>query len=320
MTDVMFTFTRNYPTTMIASVRIGRFLQDLLGVPLWDERDLTEVPRRVRRLVIVNGAYAFCKKLAELGEMIEKAERVIWVQNDYTIIPPKPESDAESPFRKAFVNRRAAGKSDTSYWSTCHDWSKLPGSHYVNWNALTLDETVTEQQIARGRKSSGSDLFYYGAWRSASGKSGRVRYFDRYFASPALETTVSSPAKQFEKYDKIRLTPKIDENFSAELRSHGLGLYIEDRLSHERFHSPANRFYEMLSAGLPMVFQPECGTSLRRAGYDTTEFAVATSRDAARAMPRREEIGAAQRLRWLSRARDEKRGVANVALNLWKEK
>jgi hypothetical protein len=78
-----------------------------------------------------------------------------------------------------------------------------------------------------------------------------------------------------------------------------LGLYLEDDRSHREFHSPANRFYEMLSAGLPMVFQPEAVLQMAVAGYDIAPYVAASGSDALnRALRQREAIGAAQRAAW----------------------
>jgi hypothetical protein len=93
--------------------------------------------------------------------------------------------------------------------------------------------------------------------------------------------------------------PAITEDFFDVLGTHGLGLYIEDRKSSEEFHSPANRFYEMLSAGLPMVFMPESGSMMRKAGFNPEPYSVSNQRDVKRMMAQREDIGKKQREEWV---------------------
>jgi hypothetical protein len=59
----------------------------------------------------------------------------------------------------------------------------------------------------------------------------------------------------------------------AEMRVLGqVGLYIEDAHSHKVYTSPANRFYEMLSAGVPMLFDRSTLGTFQQAGYDTAQF------------------------------------------------
>jgi len=61
----------------------------------------------------------------------------------------------------------------------------------------------------------------------------------------------------------------------------GVTLYIEDDLSHRRFHSPANRFYEALSAGMAILVDNESAGTLRKAGYEIpTECIVSCGEDA----------------------------------------
>jgi hypothetical protein len=80
-------------------------------------------------------------------------------------------------------------------------------------------------------------------------------------------------------------------------------------MSHSEFHSPANRFYEMLSAGLPMVFQPECGSTMRKAGYNPEPWFVEKPRHVALAMAKKHDILIEQRKQWLEKARSERENL-----------
>jgi hypothetical protein len=298
---------------MVASVRIGKYVQKALKCDATWKAEIGDA-RDLDNLIIINGAYGFSKVLEPLSHAILGAKQIIWCQNDYTIVPPSTDGTAESPFRKAFVTRKQSGQAATVFWSTCHKWSNLPGSHYVNWNQLTFDPDYDESVIKKRRKNATEDLYYYGSYRSHAGmrktsrgllpfvgKNGRDRAFERYFAGPFVPTTVSSPAfeKFAVKFPNITVIDAIRNRFFDETGSHGLGLYIEDVKSSEEFHSPANRFYEMLSAGLPMVFQPESVTQLKKAGIDVTEFVAKDAAIIKGMMKDREEIGKMQRKRWV---------------------
>ena len=294
----MFSFVKMSDNSMVASVRIARWLSNYLEVPVVDDGSISD--KKLDTLIIVNGAYGFSKFLAPLGSAIEQARRVVWVQNDYTIIPPRDDGDAESPFRKAFVNRKDGGKDPTIFWSTCHKWSERPGSSYVNWNMLTFDARYDPKVIAKRRKVASNELLYYGSFRDGSGKSSRVPLFDRYFKTPTVTTVISSPVDKFEKrYPLCKHQRAFTDDFFGCLGAYGLGLYIEDRKSSEEFHSPANRFYEMLSAGLPMVFQPEACPNMRKAGFNPEPYVVRNARDIAGMMENREKIGTEQRIAWV---------------------
>lgn len=297
----IFSFVKVSENSMVASVRIARFLSEKMGIPIISDEGIAS-GKPLDLLIIVNGAYGFSKHLAALAEAVRVAKRIVWVQNDYTIIPPKIESQGVSPFRAAFRERHEMGKPHMDFWTTCEDWARFtPASLYVNWNALTFDEEYDPKNVKkRCEDANGGELLYYGSFRGGGGKSSREKYFDRYFKEPKVLTIISSPAKQFrEKYPNCEHDEAVRENFYEYLGSHCLGLYIEDRMSHERFHSPANRFYEMLSAGLPMVFQPECGSMLRKAGYDPTPYIAENARSIQALMDRREVIGARQRKEWV---------------------
>jgi hypothetical protein len=295
---VVFSFLALHEGSVIPSVRIARRVAERLKLPLQDQRNFDpSVVNKDGVLVLVNGAYAFCKVLQELGDVIKRARRIVWIQQDYSIVPPIPDGDAQSPFRRAFVERRNAGSPDMDFWTTCKNFSdKTPASHYVNWNAMAWDP-LPEATRHNYRKKAGEDLFYYGSYRV-----GRERYFDRYFRMEGVPVTISSPGlgdqpnKKFaQRYPGSRHLPKIEGVLSQELAKHGMGLYVEDQRSHREFHSPANRFYEMLGAGLPIVFQPEAVNMMGRAGLDVEPWCAMTGQRVREMMKRREEIGQEQR-------------------------
>jgi hypothetical protein len=281
---IMFSFMKNHQGSVIPSTRIARFIEQRLKCPVyWMNPDIKD--QKVDNLIIINGAYAFCKVLDELSHAIINAKRVIWVQNDYTIIPPKAETEATSAFRKAFNQRRLDGKPHITFWTTCENNSRVPGSSYVNWNALTW-EPLDEKEAKKRRAKASNDLLYYGSYRHVpkSASMTREKYFDRYLAVKDIPITISSPGRnelpneQFEKrFPNAKHVGKFQTGLVDELSRHGAGLYIEDVKSHVEFHSPANRFYEMASAGLPIIFQIESVRMLEKAGINVAPWAALTT-------------------------------------------
>jgi len=305
---VLFSFIPVRETSMVASTRIARYVSDLLKVPLIDDSSIGE--QRPDVLLIVNGAYAFCKHLEPLSHAIKSAQRIVWIQNDFTLGPPISDGQAMSPFRRAFVERHEQGKSHVEFWTTLEIKTKATSlSSYVNWNCLTFNQTDRPK-----RPPHDNALFYYGSFRA-----GRVSYFDRYFKNPKVETIVSSPSKKFSAYPVTLIPPMLSSDMNIELGKYGLGLYIEDKFSHKEFTSPANRFYEMLSAGLPMVFQPECGSMLRRAGYNPEPWTVDKASSIEKAMVKSDEIWYDQRCMLMPKAREERKTLDAATEAAWKK-
>lgn len=308
--SAIFSFIPVTEKSMVASTKVAWFIHRELEIPLTWNADIGEM-RNLDVLLIVNGAYAFCKHLEPLSHAIRGARRIVWVQQDYSIVPPINDGDATSPFRKAFVDRRKAGKSHLDFWTTCEKESKTTEfSSYINWNCLAMQ---MYQPLATPRP----ELVYYGSFRI-----GRQKYFDTYFKDPKVSVTISSPTKKFQNLytsSKISHVPAAD-NLIPWLSLFGLGLYLEDKKSHSEFHSPPNRFYEMLSAHLPMVFQPEAGYTLRKAGYkDIDRFTVATSLAVERKMDIREELRKAQHGLWYDRAMEERLNLSEFVKQAWRK-
>ena len=301
MKTAVFNFSKPSLTGTIASNRIAHFLANTLHVPLLWDKDVADTKWDI--LFLINGSFQFCKVLPEISQAIEKAGRIVWVQNDYNIIPPKPISNAESAFRKAFVNRTMRKQHPMIFWSTV----RANADEYINWNSLTYNP-VRPAELTALRKNAKRDLFYYGAFRA-----NRLALFDRYFKDCPVDLTISSSSKEFERYG-VSVQPTIIRNhFYEELASHGLGLYIEDKKSSIEFHSPANRFYEMLSAGLPMVFQPEAVQMMEVAGYDIREYVVREPSQLKAMMRNREAIAASQRAAWHTHYPSKLKNAVNAA-------
>lgn len=337
MRAALFNFMRDNPGTIIPSNRIARYVRDRLRVTaFWMDPAISE-ERDLDVLLIVNGAFAFCKVRDDLAPAIRTARRIVWIQNDYTVIPPIPDGKAETPFRLAFRQRRDAGLPDIDYWTTVEPNARATkASSYVNWNALAW-EPLSENTIHERRRSSkdypegwADQLVYYGSFRHNDGSNRQTRlpYFDRYFKSPPVPTVISSPGahgkdvpnvKFEERYPLCTHVSKFpaSESLVDNLSRYGAGLYLEDAWSGKEFHSPANRFYEMLSAGLPMIFQMESVRMMERAGFDVSEFACLTTEKLAKLFAHREAIGGEQWSRWTSRDyRTELAGQMDAA---WKK-
>jgi hypothetical protein len=323
--NVIWSFVPVRESSYVVSTNLAAWLGKTLQAEIhWTPEALNH--KKINVLVIINGAYAFCKHLEVLAELVMRAKRIIWVQQDYTIRPPTITSEGESPFRAAFRKRHEKKLPGMDMWTTVHSRSKqTPDSRYVNWNALAY--RPLPPVVLRKRGAGMPALLYYGAWRdacnAASGRGGRntrYPYFARYFGQPVVKTVISSASKHFARYENKLCTiydPFPKEDFLDLVSQHGLGLYIEDIMSHGGDHSPATRFYEMLSAGLPMVFQPEAVSGLERANIDVDGFVITKDSVLKNFMKNRDELSKAQRDRWSTV--DHAREVESQVKKLWKQ-
>lgn len=291
-------------TVMAGGTRIAFWLAEQVGAEfMYDER----IADRRYDILFINGLALANDVIRDaMARAVKRAGRIVWVQNDYMITAPKADGNAESSFRYAFRWRRQHGKSDTDYWTTVIDRVEGRGDFFVNWNMLSALE-----KPLKIREPKEIDLFYYGSFRKYRDKS-----FDAFFAGKSkmprvvssgspIRDSPSRPEHNFQRYKRITLIPKISERFYRTLNGHGFGLYIEDARSHKQFHSPANRFYEMLSAGLPMVFEPDARAMLRKAGFDPKDFIVRNMKDIWALRNDRMDMAAEQRRRWWRPFREE---------------
>lgn len=271
--DLVVHMTECKPHSTVASARVARFISETLGLLLVDTEErasaLLKSNAGIERLIIVNGPMAFCSFLGPLSELVRKAQLVIWVQQDYTIMPPSSTSRAESPFRKVFADRKLR----PIFWTTCEHNIRTSQDRYINWNSLTYAPLeIVPPDPDRF-------LLYYGAFREK-----RIPSFKRFFSCPRpyplrISTTITRSKKFCELIGlgEVYVQPFPDVISGA--KGYSASLYIEDERSHSEFHSPANRFYEMLSAGVPLLFDHLCLPMLSKAGIEVPDQWAVVGKD-----------------------------------------
>jgi len=247
----IFTFVKPSLTATQFSHKIARFVSEQLDVPITHDDSIAS--EDLDLLIIVAGGVPFCQHLPALAKAVLRSEHVVYCTNDYaTTKLPSAYNRGRSPYRAAFRLRNKRGLHQPRIWSTIEG-----NDDYVNWNALAWQPEFTWSSKNPGR------LFYYGSWRKR-----RLPSFDLFFKNPKIPTWIANNSGRFEeRYPKCNHVRLPVTGMIQLMSEYGAGLYIEDPKSHAEFHSPACRFYEMLSAGLPIAFHSPCVGMLEEAGY-----------------------------------------------------
>jgi hypothetical protein len=243
----VLTYTNSTGHTILAQVHITNFIVGMTGGNLIDSGIK---PERYDILFVVAGIFRFCSYREQVLETIEKAGRVIYLENDYTI---------PIPFKRT----------PDEFWSTV----VRDGAKYINWNSLTYIEGMQElkRQYADG-------LLYYGRWRD-----GRKEYLEKWLQKKPYKVYVSTSRKQMKKFKVLLKNSDIifdKMTHSYQLSLFGCSIYMEDKSSHKTFMSPANRFYECLSHGIAMGIDENAAHTLIEAGMPNVEkYIVRTDAD-----------------------------------------
>lgn len=250
-------FTKCSLTSTMASARIARFILDVISKKkntdcyLIDDKDSANSKNASEPfdiLFVVNSPFGFCDWRDEAVEICNSAEYVLWVQNDYAIKPP-------SQFK-------SNGTQISQYLTTCEDGTD-DSAQYIDWNKLTYNPDLVAFRSKKAHKIHG--LFYYGAFRE-----GREDAFKKYLDTVLYPPLVSTTPKTRQKFMDMNTQRNIKyyDAFTnlSQITMFQTSLYIEDKGSHGKMHSLANRFYEMLSAGLAICIDKESGPIFKRYG------------------------------------------------------
>jgi hypothetical protein len=281
----IFTYVKPSETATMFSHQMAKFLSQELGEPLTWTDDIASDD--LDTLIICAGGVAFCQHRDAPGRAVLRSERVVFVQNDYKSKMPKEEGKAETFYRKAFRIRSQRKMRPIDYWGTVPaNVAKTPTSHLVNWNLLAW-------RTGAQWTSAGRHLLYYGSWRKP-----RLPILDNYLSKPSVDTLVCNSTGRYEKrYPDCRHEPGGRLELSRIMAEAGLGLYVKDPVARD---PPACRFYEMLSAGLPMVFDAGCAEVMAGYGYDVAPFAVRGADDVPALVRQRRRLQSEQRA-WIDR-------------------
>jgi len=279
---VVVHMTKVMPNSTVASTRIATFISEQLCCPLLDTTKKICNAKDAETVILVNGPSAFCEEglLDSLAELVATAKTFVWCSNDYTVYPATQIRTVldDNPDLRVLS------------WSATPEWPEnflarqtymriLKDVRYINWNSLTYNPRPIPDSLQSG-------LLYWGAYRQR-----RAKEFERFFETSMFPVKVSctrAGGKKFEELDsRIELIPPL----TAETWPAMTTLYIQDDLSSKFYTSPANRFYEALSAGIPMYFQPESATTFERAGFSIDRWVVNGPRELAISIQKEVEAG-----------------------------
>lgn len=249
----------------VSSVRIAWYLQSQLSFDaVWHAYDpAPELPNVIDELWFVCSSWAYLDDAFRQRtlEIFPLANRVIWCNNDYNV-----------PFH-AYHLGRIKPRSKIFALATSRPIAERFGmSMTLDWNRLTY-QPVSAPPI----KDRLSRIYYFGSYRA-----NRIRTFDQYLPAWGNLATVSAAngkdRKRFaERYPTIEVTDR-SKNIADELTKYAATPILEDPYSHRTFVSPPNRFYEALSAGTAMFFEPEVTDIWKEYGYDVRPFIIPEDR------------------------------------------
>lgn len=265
--------------SVIASSSIAKFLSNKFKIKVYGKINYQEVYKKnsFDWIFLMNSGFG-CVTDKQFGEWIadtvKKSNRAIFVCNDYKLLYPCGYTRFIDPKKY-------------TYWTTIPEYNgrlckKLI---YVNWNKLTYNPLPLRKEFKFDK------CIYWGAYRKS-----RIEFFEGYLNFSKVTISTSKRAqKGFEVSCPIA---KIIPNFKylyQTIRNYACTIYLEDET--RKYCSPANRFYEALSAGIPMFFQAESISHMSKAGYDVRKYVVKDGKDLISKIGKAEEI-AKEQIKW----------------------
>lgn len=243
-------FPNPFKETM-ASARIARWIAEVLDVELWDAPEKIKY-EEIDELYFVYGLVAFSKFREEMGALHPYVKKYIFIENDFLGCHL---TQLRKPLRERGIT--------PIMLTTCPHRLKRSRGYYINWNQMTWDPIPENKITPMADRIPG--MVYYGAFRE-----GRINYFKKYMNQDLYPVNVYSGPTGQRKFREI--APQVTTHNQAldlneTLNKYEFTVYMEDEFSHSHFSSVANRFYECLAAGIPMLFDHNAVNSMKRGGF-----------------------------------------------------
>jgi len=291
--------------SMVASVRIARFVAEQLNLELFHEEEMiADVLDRypaIRNFIFINSptGFASAEMRDTVAELVHRAERSIFVQNDYKMKPPSQIKN----YNERKYNEPHGGSS-TFY--NMDLWTAVPAvlsglgkqavRQYIDWGKLSYRpiESVQEDHFL--------DFIYWGAFRK-----GREKAFSQYLNVDGFHISSSrQSAKHWHPLTPNALLLVPFRNLVTELTRYKATVYLQDEFSNKTYCSPGNRLYEALSAGVAVFVARESISTLEQAGFELCDdFIVSSSEDIKNKIVTWKRIAAWQRAHWARDFRTE---------------
>ena len=249
----------NSVNSVIASSKIANFLSSKFDIPIYGKHNYRtyDIKRKLDFTFLMNSGFGCVLDSPKeyfgtwIPEVVKKSNNPIYVTNDYKLLYPCGHTRDINP--KKYI-----------YWSTIADYNGRLCKNliYVNWNKLSYDPLPLRKEYEFDK------CIYWGAYRLH-----RVNYFKEYLNNKKV--TISTSKRAEKGFVEVCPEAKIVRNFErlySSIRRYACTIYLEDYT--KKYCSPANRFYEAISAGVPMFFQAESVNHMKTAGYDVRKYVV----------------------------------------------
>lgn len=261
--------------SITTGARLCKFVSQYLEIPFIHNKKSSLMYMDDYDILFVRfGILMYCDYRDQLFQLYKNAKRIIALEEDYTV---------GADYRLTKLNKHL------EVWSNMPFRVKEIGGHYINWNRMTwIHNAPKGKPYFKG-------LGYYGSYRDD-----REEYFIRYFKDAIYPIQISTFPRNALKFRDLNIGIVICDPFKnrTQIRSFESVLYIEDKFTHSHYNSPANRFYECLCLGVPLLFDKSCEGTFKKAGYVINPFIVTSQRDVKRCLKSCNEISNLQREQW----------------------
>ena len=264
--------------SIVSSMKIAVWLRDFLKLPLITGRDKELLAEPTDILFIVNSSTTFTTQEFRdyIPSQILKSKIVVYIQNDYLLIP-----------RKFWKEYAAHVKAPFIWWTGDKRRVQTNLDKYMDFNVITYNPISDIQHYD-------NKLFYFGSYRA-----GRENDMKEFLNNKNVVISASSSV-QLKKFTanipKAEVYCDKSESIERQIQHHAASLILVDKSTVRHMMLPPNRFYECLAAGRAMLFHENTIPMFEAAGYySVRDFVVRDWKKIKWCLDHAREIAQAQR-------------------------
>lgn len=297
--DLVMHLTKCSDHSMVASVRIAKFISKTLGIPLIDTPDkikhylLEAQMGHLDKFILVNSPTGFAEQSMREGcaTLSYLAKDPIFAQNDYKMKPPS-QCKSFNLIDQGFYKGESSDYYGMRIWGSVPQIKTTTQVSYINWNMLTY--SPPNNHVPFSKRNDG--VVYWGALRK-----GREKRLQQLLIGD-FKTTLSTAPQSFTKFKNwlpdVHYVSQF-KNLNEDLSHYKATVYTQDESSDNLYCSLANRFYEALASGVAIFIDDNCRNTFMEAGIQGFEkYLVNSAMDIEFMIDEAEAIAAEQMELW----------------------
>ena len=270
MKNIIISLNERDITFSYPLAQLGDLMSQYMKIPLVTEANWAGFKEPFDTVYLLAGSFGYCNFRLFVEEAMWTCKKFVFIQNDYryplanqlkNILKLKPEIEVE-------------------WWATSPEYQPCRGNAFFKVKPKFFDmNKIVWNPIAFADRFYREGLLYYG-----NARPDRVDTLMKYLETGLYPVSISATRRDLWRWYylfKNKVPARFVTAFESleEIQKYQMALFAVDDISQHQYETPSTKFYECLSAGIPMLFDVKCNYTFKTAGFDISKWIISQPED-----------------------------------------